>query len=149
MSWSLSEKEFRLAHELANAYGILCAVRGPQGEGRSWLEEALLHGEGVPRALRQRALRRAANLAERQGALDTARAHARESLELARALDDPDEIGGTLLLLGIIEGDANNFELAADLHHEAIGVFSASNNEREACQALGMLGFLHLSLGAY
>jgi len=149
MSWSLGQGRPELAYELAIAYGRLCALRGPLGEGRSWLEAVLQQGGDVPVPLRQRALRAASDLAERQGDLDVARAQAGESLELARAMGDPDAIGAALLSLGIIEGDANNFDLSEALQCEALTVFSAAGNERGVRGTLGMLGFLYNSRGNY
>ena len=108
----------------------------------------MLQSEGAP-ALRQRALRVAANLAERQGDVEAARAHAAESLEVARAIGDPDAVGDALLKLGIVEADANNHDLAEALQREALNAFEASGNGRQARLTLGMLGFLYMSRGAY
>src|SRR5207249_3925095 len=115
----------------------------------SWLDAALRQAEGVPAALRQRTLREAANLAERQGDLDPARALAEESVELARALDDSDALGAALLELGIIECDASDFDRAEEDQREALNLFATSGNDREARQTLGMLGFLLIARGKY
>jgi predicted ATPase len=149
MSWSVAGAHTQRAHEVAIAYGLLCATRGPLSEGRSWLEAALLETKGVAPALRQRALHGASNLAERQGDLETARVHAQESLDLARTIDDPYAIGSALLSLGVIESDANHNDLAEALQREALTVFEASGNEREVRLTLGLLGFLYLSGGHY
>jgi predicted ATPase len=136
-------------HELATAYGLLCMFRGPQTEGRSWLDAALKAPAHTAPAVRQRALRVAANLAERQGDLVTGRLLGKESLELARALEDPEAIGAALLTLGIIEADASEFDLAEALQLEALEVFRASGNERELRMTLSMLGFLYMSHARY
>ena len=147
MASSLAEGRVEVALQVAIAYGFLCASRGPLTEGRTWLEKALLQSEAPP-ALRQRALRVAANLAERQGDVEAARAHA-ESLEVARAIGDPDAVGDALLSLGIVEADANNHDLAEALQREALNAFEASGNGRQVRLTLGMLGFLYMSRGAY
>jgi predicted ATPase len=77
------------AYELAIAYGLLCIYRGPQTEGRAWLDAALRVTEGAAPLLRERALAIASDLAKRQGDLEAARLLAEERLELARALGDP------------------------------------------------------------
>jgi predicted ATPase len=143
----LAQKRSEPSHELAIAYGVLSTYRGPFGEGRSWLEAAL--EQDAPASLRQRALRGASNLAERQGDLVAARSLATESLELARDLRDSEALGAALLSLGVIEGDANNSELSEQLHLEALSVFSAGGDQREVGQTLGMLGFLYLARGDY
>jgi predicted ATPase len=147
LAWSLDRDRAIDATELAMAYGSLCASRGPLGEGRSWLEVVLR--QDVPLALRQKALRVASNLAERQKDLDAARAFAEESVELAQRIGDRDAIGAASLTLGIVEGDAGDFESSERLHREALNAFSEVGNEREVRTTLGMLGFLYISRGDY
>ena len=149
MAWSLTEQRGAVVHQLATAYGALCAYRGILSEGRTWLDAALQLTTEVPVALRQRALSGAASLAERQGDIDVARALAEENLVLARSIKDENVIGRALLTLGIVEGDAGNFELSETLQREALSFFSAAGNEREVRMTLGMLGYLYLSRGDY
>jgi tetratricopeptide (TPR) repeat protein len=51
--------------------------------------------------------------------------------------------------LATIEGDENNLDAAEELQRQALDVFSASGNEREISQTLGMLGFVYLARGDY
>ena len=149
LAWSLAAGRAEDAHRLAIAYGDLCAYRGPQSEGRSWLD-AVLHQEGsVAGALRQRTLRSAISLASRQRDIGAARALAEERLELARAIDDPEAIGHALLMLGVVEGMAASFARAEALEREALSVLSASGNERLVRETLGMLGWLAIAQGNY
>ena len=149
LSRAFARADIELAYELATAYGLLCIYRGPQTEGRAWLDAALRVTDGVAPLLRERALDIASDLAKRQGDLDAARLLAEERLELARALGDSDAIGAALDGLGIIECYAGNFDRGEELQREAVAVFTASANDVELCHALGMLGFTLFARGAY
>ncbi len=149
LSRAFARADIELAFELATAYGLLCIYRGPQTEGRTWLDAALRVTDGVAPLLRERALGIASDLAKRQGDLEAGRLLAEERLELARALGDSDAIGAALEGLGVIECYAGNFDRGEELQREAVAVFTASANDVELCYALGMLGYLLFARGAY
>ena len=149
LSRAFDRADIELAYELATAYGLLCIYRGPQTEGRTWLDAALRVTDGVAPLLRERALGIASHLAERQGDLEAGRLLGEEGLGLARALGDTDAIGTALDRLGIIECYAGNFDRGEELQREAVAAFTASANDVKLCQALGMLGFTLFARGAY
>ncbi|MGH3016956.1 MAG: ATP-binding protein [Gaiellaceae bacterium] len=146
---AFAQTDVELAYELATAYGVLCIYRGPQTEGRAWLDAALRVTDGVAPLLREQALGIASDLAKRQGDLEAGRLLADDRLELARARGDDDAIGVALDCLGIIECYAGNFDRAEELQREAVAVFTASANDVQLRSALGMLGFLLFARGAY
>jgi predicted ATPase len=149
LSRAFARADIDLAYELAIAYGLLCIYRGPQTEGRMWLDGALRITDGVAPRLREKALGIASDLAKRQGDLEAGRLLAEERLELARVLGDSDTIGTALDDLGIIECYAGNFDRGEELQREAVAVFTASANDIKLRHALGMLGFLLFARGAY
>lgn len=51
--------------------------------------------------------------------------------------------------MGIAEASAKDFDRAESLQREALGVFSASGNERLVRETLGMLGWIALARGDY
>ena len=124
-------------------------MRGPIGEGRSWLAAVLAIDGDVAWTLRQRALRNAASLAEIQRDHAASRALAEESLAFARSHGDPDSIGAALLALGVAEGTAANFERAEALQREALAVFSDSGDERQVRATLGLLAWIAIAQGGY
>ena len=145
---AFAQADVELAYEFATAYGVLCISRGPQTEGRAWLDAAL-RVTGVAPLLREQALGVASDLAKRQGDLETGRLLAEDRLELARARGESDAIGAALEALGIIECYAGEFDRGEELQREAIAVFTTSANDVQLRHALGMLGFLLYVRGAY
>jgi predicted ATPase len=149
LSRAFSLADIERAYELAIAYGLLCIYRGPQTEGKAWLDAALRITDGVAPRLRERALGVASDLAMRQGDLEAGLLLAEERLELARTLGGSDTIGGALEKLGVIESYAGNFDRGEELQREAVAVFTASANDIKLRHALGMLGFTLFARGAF
>jgi predicted ATPase/class 3 adenylate cyclase len=149
IAWCLHNERHELAHELAMAYGLLAANRGPLSEGRTWLDMVLRHTRDVSPSLRQRALRSAASLAERQRDHETARRLAEESLGIAREIGHPDAMADALLALGVVEGGARNFERSELLEREALALFTASGDERQVRATLGLLAWVAIARGRF
>jgi predicted ATPase len=149
LAFALSARRSEDAYLLAIAYAYLCRLRGPVREGRSWLEAVLARDGSVDDSLRQRALRSAASLAELQRDHDAARALAEENLTLARVRRAPEAISDALLLLGVVEGTARNFERAEALEREALDMFVASGDDRQTRAALGLLAWIAIAQGRY
>src|SRR5215217_6114422 len=83
LSWSLEHsEEAGLALRMGAALGECWYLRGYFGEGRRWLEEALMKSSRAPTAARARALQRVSWLALLQGDLDRAEESSEEGLEL-------------------------------------------------------------------
>ena len=145
----LATGRYDLAHELAIAYGFLTSARGPLTEGRSWFRAVLEQRIGVPDPLRQRALRDAASLAERQRDHNDARILAEESLQIARALGDPGATAEALLMLGVVEGSSSDFARAESLEREALAVFRAIGDDRRVRATLGLLAWVAMAQGSH
>jgi predicted ATPase len=137
------------AYILVIAYALLCRLRGPIGEGRSWLEEVLASDVSVPEGLRLRAFRAAASLAEIQRDHLASLAFAEETLRLARSVGDSDAIARALVSLGVAEGSAGNFERAEALEEEALALFSEDDNESQIRQTLGLLAWIAIARRNY
>ena len=149
MTWALAADRVEDACILATAYGFLCRMQGPLSEGRSWLQVVLERDGDVGDAVRQRALRVAASLAEIQRDHDASLLLAEQSLALARSGGDPSTVAAALLAVGVAEGSASNFERAESLEREALGMFEASGDERQVRQTLGLLAWVAIARRDY
>ncbi len=150
MRWALDAGESTTSLVLATAYSRLCVVRGPFGEGRSWLDAALTAdcGEETPRE-RMAALIAGATLAERQRDLERARELAEAALSLATRIGDSTSVGVALEILGIVSGVGGDYEEAESLMREALAVFSRNGDERNVREMLAMLGWAALARRDY
>jgi predicted ATPase len=149
MTWALAADRVEDACVLAIAYGFLCRMQGPLSEGRSWLRVVLEREGHVGDAVRQRALRVAASLAEIQRDHEASLLLAEQSLALARSDGDPSTVAAALLALGVAEGSASNFQRAESLEREALAMFEASGDERQVRQTLGLLAWVTIARGDY
>jgi non-specific serine/threonine protein kinase len=134
---------------LATSYAALCAFQGPLGEGRLHLQNALDTGSAEPSALRTRALRAAASLADRQGDLGEARMLGEAALEMARETSDALQAGRALVLLGIVTADEGDYERSEALQREGLAIFQEHGSVRDIHQTHGMLGALMIIRGDY
>jgi tetratricopeptide (TPR) repeat protein len=64
-------------------------------------------------------------------------------------MGDPETIGGSLTLLGVVASYRRDLETAESLWREALAVFTESGNDRDARQILGFLGWLAIARGDY
>jgi predicted ATPase/class 3 adenylate cyclase len=142
MRWALDAVQSGTGLMLATAYSLLCAYRGPLGEGRSWLAEALQADGEDASTERVAALLGAAILAERQRDLEPARNLAKEGLDLARSIDDSTGVMRALVILGVASGLEGNYEKAESLLREALALATRADNGRYVREALSLLGWL-------
>jgi predicted ATPase/class 3 adenylate cyclase len=149
MRWTLDAAQSGTALMLATAYSVLCAYRGPLGEGRSWLAEALQADGGDASPERVTALLGAAALAARQRDLEPARRLAEQGLNLARSIDDSTGVMRALVGLGVGSGIERDYEQAESQLREALALARGAGNGRYEREALSMLGWLTLAQHKY
>lgn len=92
--------EVETALRVGSALWLFWRQRGFRNEGERWLEEGLASGVPVSAAVRAKALRQVAELANAQSDYPRARARFAEALALESELDDKPGLAGTLLHFG-------------------------------------------------
>jgi tetratricopeptide (TPR) repeat protein len=126
---------------LAGALSWFWYIRGPLGEGRSWLERAITAEEAdVLGAPRVRAAVGAGLLAHFQGDDAQAQMWLESSLAWSSELDDPWLLAFTLLLLGMVDEDHGDYDLAEARFTEALARFRAADDQSNAALTLTHLG---------
>jgi len=113
-----AETELRIAAGLFDFWASRCYFE----EGRTWLERALAQAEGVASPVRAKALHAAAFLALDQGDYARCNELGEESLELYRALGDPEGIGRTVHMLGQAAAVAGDRVRAIALAEESLAL---------------------------
>jgi non-specific serine/threonine protein kinase len=98
-------------------------VRADYGEGRRWLEDALVRGAGASSAARAAANLGAGALAEWQGDYAGARARLEASLALRRELGEERHAAWALLHLGRVALLQGEFDRAVTIYHETVATF--------------------------
>src|SRR5262249_29636198 len=146
LRWLCEAREVERALRLANALWMYWVVRDEEAEGRPLIEAVLsLPGVGDYPATLAELQRGAAHFAVSQGDLTAARLHHESALAYYRGLDDPQELGTTLMWLGAVAGDQGDFAHALPWLEEALGLLRGAGNPQELGFALLLLGgTLHL-----
>ena len=132
LSWSLEQgSDIELGLRVAGALGWwFWGIRGPYGEGRKWLEEALRMDSQAPAATRANALAAAGNLAERQGDYDRSVELCEEGLELLRQTEEDGEAKLYLLVpLGNAVDARGDSERARKLYEEGLALSQEEGQE--------------------
>jgi predicted ATPase/DNA-binding XRE family transcriptional regulator len=126
---------------LAGALFWFWYIRGPLGEGRSWLERALASPDvDAPDEFRTRAMVGAAVLAHYHGDDEQARTWLEAVLARSECLDDPWLLAFAPLLEGVIAEDHGDYERASARLAEALRLFRAADDQSNAALALTHLG---------
>jgi tetratricopeptide (TPR) repeat protein len=126
---------------LTGALSWFWYIRGPLGEGRSWLERAIAAEDAeVSGATRVRAAVGAGLLAHFQGDDEQARMWLESSLAWSSEFDDPWLLAFTLLLLGMVAEDHADYHLAEVRFSEALTRFRAADDQSNAALTLTHLG---------
>jgi tetratricopeptide (TPR) repeat protein len=99
--------------------------------------------------MQQRAHCSVANLAQRRGDLEVARAHAKHGLVLARRNEDSLGAAQALLLLGLIAADAGHPVRSEVLLLRALRLFEGRGDDRGVRVTLGLVAFLFMAQGRY
>lgn len=138
---------FSLDHGDANTAFRLCAAlwrfwfwRGYLGEGRRWLEQALVAGRNVESPARAEALSLAGFLAGNQGDYARAEALCEEGLRLARRLNDSPGQAVALMGLGHAASWGRDPIRAQTLFEESLALYRALGDEWGTAATLTYLG---------
>jgi predicted ATPase/transcriptional regulator with XRE-family HTH domain len=141
LTWFDESGDARSFLQLAGALSWFWYIRGPLGEGRSWLARAVASQDAdVPGAPRVRAAVGAGLLAHFQGDEEQARAWLESSLAWSSELDDPWLLAFTLLLLGMVAEDHADYLLAEARFADALTRFRAAGDQSNAALILTHLG---------
>jgi predicted ATPase len=145
LQWALSSGETELSLRLAGGLGHFWHVHGYFREGRGFLEDSLLLGEGSPRA-RAKALWAVGWIASFMGDFDAASSYGTQSLELARGAGLAATRGRALWLLGgnSVFADPSS---ARPLLDEAVAVARQAGDFWCVVEALHMRGYAELVQG--
>lgn len=153
-----------LGLRLAGALGVFWSIRGPLSEGRVWLEELLLlaaareqRGSGMAQAatrrrtiaVRAKALRAAAQLAEHEYNFKRASAWLEESVRLYQELGDREGEAAVLNRLGIATLDAGRYSEATAWFERCLALRREAGDSRGMAGSLTNMGVVALHLGEY
>jgi predicted ATPase/DNA-binding CsgD family transcriptional regulator len=111
---------------LAGSLSPFWLFRGHLGEGRAWLERALARSDGVPAAMRARALFGLGRIAHQHGDYIQAAERLSESLALFRETDERLSSMVALLRLGTAATAQGHYERAERLINEALTMAQGS-----------------------
>lgn len=140
IGWSLAE-EPEAGLRLAGALWEFCYMRGHYGEGREWLEGALVRSGGSSPAFYAKALAGAGILDLLQCEYDRATGLLEESLATFQELEDRWGIGSALQSLGSIARERGRYAEAEALHNESLALQRELGNEEGIARSLDGLGF--------
>jgi non-specific serine/threonine protein kinase len=135
LSWAQTEPNADMLTRLAIALAPFWEVRGPFGEGRRWLEEAL-HGGGANPELRLRVLLGAGRLALWQADLDTALDLFERAAALARQLDHRPLLAEALSWVGTTYRRQGALERAGEMLRHSFAQYEALDDQSGAAWAL-------------
>jgi predicted ATPase/DNA-binding SARP family transcriptional activator len=141
IGWALQSGDIELGLRLAVLLENFWATRDAF-EGMRVFAQLLEAEDGVPPALRARALRAYASSAHRARQLEQAQALYEESFSLHHALGD--ERGAAILRyrLGLVALDLGNLDQARPLLEDALDEFRRLESRRGEAQTVGVLGSL-------
>jgi predicted ATPase/DNA-binding SARP family transcriptional activator/DNA-binding CsgD family transcriptional regulator len=146
LSWSLEQGEnTNLGLRMGAALGEFWYLRGYLGEGRRWLEEALVKSSRASTAARARTLQRVSWLAFQQGDLSRAKRASEEGLEL-EGVDLLRTGGGNSvtaelqITLGLVLNSQGEFERATALFNRSLALSREADSVRGVATSLFRLG---------
>jgi predicted ATPase len=150
VSWTEASGEVELALCLTGSLWRFWAMRGHLREGRERLESVLSRPEASGRtAARAKALIGAGSLACLQGEYAVARSLYKESLTIARELDDKRTIATSLNNLGMVAGYEGNHVTARSLFEESLDIKRELGDKWGITASLNNLGVLAYEQGDY
>ena len=136
----LPARQQALRHTLDSSYGLLWFGRGFLGEGRRWLDEALLTGDRAPATVRAKALHGAGTLAHYQGDYAQAKELCAESLALHRQAGDERGVASALCGLALTARTRGDYPTAQSTFEEALEIFRRLGDRQGVARTLGRLG---------
>lgn len=139
--WAVDDADAELALRLCMALRFLWYVRGSLSEGRA-LFSAALGLRGAPSALRARALVEASTLARHHGDFDSALGIVRESLPVARTVDDLDLLASARLQHGFVLHLLGRYGEARTALEESLAIRRSMGDRLGIARALHHLGLV-------
>jgi predicted ATPase/class 3 adenylate cyclase len=151
MQWSLEqEQEDReIALRLGGVLRTFWYMRGYFSEGLDFLEQALVHSDGVDISVRASAFYAAARMNEARGNLDRAESLVEESLTQYRELGDTARIAYALHLQADMAWRRGNLTMARSRVEESLALFRELDDKGAIAGLLLHLGVLADDQGAY
>ncbi len=154
LGWTLGRPggvpaEQGLGLRLAVALWRFWYTRGYLSEGRSWLETALLAGEGASVSVRATALNRAGSLAWAQGDYEKAVPFLEASRELFQQLEDRSGVASALNNLGLVALYRGDYDRAAPLFEESVALRRTMEDRRDLPITLTNVGVVTFYRGEY
>jgi len=147
---AVRQRDVELACDLAGALWWYWSCRGLLDEGRSRLAEVLtLPDDGGPPARwrRARLLNAAGVLATMQSDTGAAGRHLRESVELARSLDDPALLAAAVSNLATVLDAEGDYPGAVRLHQESLDLRLSVDDAPGVAASVGNLGDCRKRMG--
>lgn len=146
LGWLIEQRESLLALRFCEAFGKFCGLQGYWSEEERWLRLTLeLSPVPEDKAIRAMVLRRAGHLAYRFRDLPKAECLQRESIALARELQDWYTLAGALSELGWIRYWQHDKICAEDLLVESVAAARMSGNDWSLANTLESFGRFRLA----
>jgi predicted ATPase/DNA-binding SARP family transcriptional activator/DNA-binding CsgD family transcriptional regulator len=149
MAWLLEENEIEAAVRLAWALWIFWLIRGHQGEGRRWIEEALSKGADLTAHARARALSVQFSTYYGLGSTERLGKIAEEAASLFRQVGDGLGLAYSLGFLAGVRLQQGSAERALALFEEADGLAREAGDVWGLSGGLAHQGAIHLGRGNY
>lgn len=146
IAWSLEHGHPEMALRLVAQLWWFWYKRGHLGEGRRWLERALVRGAS-PKAARAEALNGAGVLARNQADYGRARVWLEESLSLHKELGDEGGAADVLVNLGTVALDRGDYPRSAKLFDESLSLRRKLGDRWGVALALNNLGVVARARG--
>jgi predicted ATPase/DNA-binding CsgD family transcriptional regulator len=150
MRWFLEREEGEMALRLGCAlWWFWDSSRVRASEGRTFLERALVKSEGMPEALRAKALYAAGNFAARMGDFDRAKVYCRESMTLFQVLGNRKKEGHALAHLGFVAFSNSELEAARVYFEESLMIAREVEDKTDIGWPLWWLAYVSFYQGQY
>ena len=149
MQWALEQEDREIALRLGGVLRPFWFMRGHFSEGLDFLEQALVHSEGVDASVRAGALYAAARINDVRGNIDRAEALITESLALYQVLGDTERIAYALHLQADIAWRRGNLAMARSRVEESLALFRELDDQGAIAGVLLHMGVLAANQGSY
>jgi predicted ATPase/DNA-binding CsgD family transcriptional regulator len=147
LAWADQRGNATLLLRLARALRPYWHLRGQFGEGRAWLDRALIVGVDASPRLRAAALGAAGLLARFQGDLDRAESLTRASEALSREQGDAEGLADALRTLGFVAEDRGDHARSLAAREESLRLLLSLNQPFWIAQAMRLVGAASLRCG--
>ena len=150
LRWFIEHEENEYALRLSVALYWFWSLRGYLGEGRQWLERALMSRQGVSPAILARALNFAGALAYNEDERERVEELCGESLRLCHSVGNTQGAAVALYWLGLVAcWYRHDFPLASQRAKEALALFKQVNDGSGVADSFLLLAFIAINQGDY